>query len=240
MTPQLLVGLGLVALVLGALLLRSFGTGYRVGRILAGTPAVSIGEALELAARGEPRYVRVSGRLDSEQEFEDEHHRPLVFRRVRIEALRGGRWQTVEEHRQAVDFEVREGLEAIQVDHAVLDGGLVVIPRESSGTAGEVPGFVPADLAPDTPVRMRVDQVSAIEHASVAGVPLTGPDGVTRLTALPGRPLVLTTLERDEAMRILAHGRRTRVAAAATCLASGLGLVGLGLAWAVAGTILAR
>lgn len=232
MTPPLLVGLGLVAFAIGALLLRSFGAGYRIGRILSTTPGVSVSRALELAARGESRYVRVSGRLDSEQEFEDEHHRPLVFRRVRIEALRGGRWRTVEEHRQAVDFELRDGLQSIAIDHQALDSGLVVIPRESSGTAGEVPGLVPADLPPDTPVRMRIEQVSAVEHASVAGSPVTGADGVTRLTALPGRPLILTTLERDEAMRILAHGRRTRIAAAAVALAGGLLVIAFGLGWA--------
>ena len=239
-TPPVLVGLGLVAFAIGALLLRSFGTGYRIGRILSATPRASVAEALELAARGEPRYVRVSGRLDSEEEFEDEHHRPLVFRRVRIETLRGGHWQTVEEHRQAVEFELRDGLQAIAIDHAALDTGLVVIPRESSGTAGEVPDSVPADLPTDTPVRMLVDQVSAVEHASVAGVPVTGADGVTRLTALPDRPLILTTLERDEAMRILAHGRRTRAAAAAVALIGGLVVMALGLGWAFVEALVAR
>ena len=47
--------------------------------------------------------------------------------------------------------------------------------------------------------------MSSVEHAIVAGVPAIDPaDGTVRMTAGLGRPLILTTLERDEAMRVLA------------------------------------
>lgn len=232
-TPPILIGLGLAALAIGGLVLRSFGSGYRIGRLLSAAPPVGIADALALARRGERRYVRVTGRIDSATEFEDEHHRPLVFRRVRVDAHQDGGWRTVDEQRRAVDFEVNEGLDAIAVDHAALDVGLVVIPRLSTGTAGEVPGLLPVDLPAGTPVRIRIDQVSSVEHAHVAGVPIASPDGSVRLTGDLGRPLILTTLERDEAMRVLAGGDRVRPYAAAVVLVGGLSLVAAGLGWAI-------
>ena len=239
MTPLLFIVLGFVALGAGALVLRSFGPRYRLGRLLAATPSVSIAEARELAS-GPPRYVAIRGRIDAEDEFEDDAHRPLVLRRARIQLRRGSDWVTVDEHTVAVEFEVREGLDAIGVDHAALDSGLVVVPRESVGTAAEAPDRVPQDTPPDAPMRLRVEQVSAVEHAVVLGVPVVGPgDGLVRMTAGLGRPLIVTTLETPEAMRILAADgpRRPLVAA----LALGLGLVALtiGVVWAFLGVVTA-
>ncbi len=233
MTPPILIGIGFAALAIGWLVLRSFGSGYRIGRLLSATPQVGIADAVALASRGDAPYVRVAGRLDSEAEFEDEHHRPLVFRRVRIEARLEGGWRTIDEQRRAVPFEVREGLDAIAIDHAALDTGLVVIPRLSTGAAGDVPGVLSAELPAETPVRVRVDQVSSVEHALVAGIPTAAPDGTATLSAGRGRPLILTTLERDEAMRVLAGGGRIRPFAAALALGIGLTLLAVGLGWAV-------
>jgi hypothetical protein len=57
-------------------------------------------------------------------------------------------------------------------------------------------------------VRLRIDQISAVEHATAAGVPTLARDGSTLLTAGMGRPLLLTTLDPDEAMRVLASDQR--------------------------------
>jgi len=222
---------GLAALVTGLLILRSFGPNFRVGRLLASTPEVSVAEARALAG-GPQRYVRVRGRIDSETDFEDQHHRPLVFRRTRLD-LGGSRgWTTFDDQRERVPFEVREGLDGIAIDDAALETGLVVIPRESVGTAADAPDRVPAGTPPETPVRLRIDQVSSVEHAIVVGVPVTGGDGQPVMTAGRGRPLILTTLEPDEAMRVLARGHTRRPLVAVVCIAAGLGLlaVGLGLA----------
>jgi hypothetical protein len=238
--PLLLVLLGLGALAVGFLILRSFGPRFRVGRLLATTPHVTVAEARELAA-GPPRYVAIRGRIDAEDEFEDDAHRPLVLRRARIQ-LRGARggWVTVDEHREAIDFEVREGLDAIAIDHAALDAGLVVMPRESIGIAGEVPDRVPDGTAPGTPTRLVVEQVSSIEHAIVLGVPVAGPPpAAVRMTSGLGRPLVLTTLETGEAMRVLAQGGPRRPLAAAIAFAVGLVSVTIGLAWALLGAVTA-
>ncbi len=229
--PPILIGLGAVVLALGVGILRSFGPGYRIGRLLSATPRVTVEDAVAMTGRGEARYVSVAGRIDSETDFEDEHHRPLVFRRVRLEARREGRWDAIDERVEAVPFEIRDGLHAIAVHHAALDDGLVVIPRESTGTAGDSGDRLPLELPPETPVRMRVDQVSAVEHAIVVGVPALDEAGAACLTAGLGRPLIVTTLERDEAMRVLAGGSRARPAAAAAALVGGLALVAAGVAW---------
>ena len=233
MTPLLPIAVGLVLLATGVAILRTFGPGYRVGRLLAATPVVPIAEAVALAD-GPPRYVAVRGRIDAEDEFEDDAHRPLVLRRVRIQLGGGGDWRTVDEHVQVVPFEVHEGLDAIAVDHAALDVGLVVTPRESVGTAADVADRVPAGTPPTTPARLRVDQVSSIEHAIVLGVPSRlRTDGPVSLTAGLGRPLILTTLEPPEAMRVLAAGHARRPLAAALAFGAGAVALTFGLAWAV-------
>jgi hypothetical protein len=94
------------------------------------------------------------------------------------------------------------------------------------------------DVPPDRPVRLRVELVSAVDHAVVAGVPRRQPDGSVRMSDGLGRPLIVSTLGSDEAMRVLAgdDGRRRTLAAAVT-LGGGLALLTLGLAWAAIGAI---
>ena len=237
MGPLLFIVLGLGALGAGVLVLRSFGPRYRVGRLLAATPSVSVAEALELAA-GPARYIAIRGRIDAEDEFEDDAHRPLVLRRARIQLKPGRDWVTVDEHTTAVDFEIREGLDAIAVDHGALDAGLVVVPRESVGTAADAPDRVPVGTAPDAPLRLLVEQVSSVEHAVVLGMPARAEgDAPIRMTAGLGRPLILTTLEPPEAMRILAAGGPRRPLLAAIALALGLASLTIGIAWAVLGAM---
>lgn len=231
-TPLLPLAAGLVAVLAGVLILRSFGDRYRVGRLLSATRSATVAEALALAG-GPPTYLRITGRIDAEDEFEDDRHRPLVFRRTRIDTRDGRGWRTLEEHRRSVPFEVREGLDAIAIDVDALDAGLVVVPRESVGAASEVADMLPADTPPDARIRLRIEQVSSVEHATVAGVPTRGQDGTTRMSAGLGRPLILTVLEPDEAMRVLAGGDRTRPLAAAIALATGAVLLSLGVVWAV-------
>jgi hypothetical protein len=236
-TPLLLIAAGAVALAGGVAVLRTFGPGYRVGRLLAMTPRVPIEEARSFAERGARRYVRVDGRIDATDEFEDAEHRPLVLRRTRLEARSGRTWETVEDSREQVAFEVREGTAGIGVDGAALDVGLVVVARLSSGFAGDLGDRAPAGLPGETPVRARIEQISSVEHAIVLGVPVAD-DGRVRMEPGLGRPLILTTLEPPEAMRILGRGATGRSRAAAALLLAGLAFVAAGIGWAVAEAIL--
>jgi hypothetical protein len=231
-TPLLIVAIGLAVLAIGLAALLAFGPRYRIGRLLATVPRVSVGEALLLAAGPEPRYVRIEGRIDSEEDFEDADHRPLVLRRTRVEARTGlaGRWHTFEHGHEAVPFQLNEGLDSILIDEAALDAGLVVVTRQSVGVAGDL-GDRLAAVPPAAPTRVTIEQVSSVEHAIALGVPVLNDDGGARLTAGLGRPLILTTLEIPEAMRILTGGavRRSRLVAA--CLAGGTALVVIGAFW---------
>jgi hypothetical protein len=226
------VAAGLVVLAAGFLLRRSLGTRYRVGLLLSSAPVVTVGEARTLAD-GSPRYVQVAGRIDSDTDFEDDAHRPLVFRRTRLQLRGGGRWIDLDDRRERVPFEVREGLDSIAIDDAALDAGLVVVVRESEGTAADVADRVPAGTDPATPVRLRIEQVSSVEHAIVAGVPSLDETGAARMTSGMGRPLILATMDRSDALRILAEGRPSRPVVLAATLVVGAALVAIGLVWAL-------
>jgi hypothetical protein len=260
-TPLLIAAAGLVALVAGGLILRTFGAAYRIGRLLATTPTVTVAEANAIAAAGHRAYVRVAGRIDAEDEFEDVNHRPLVFRRVRLEARRGRSWRPFEDYRQVVPFSVNEGLDSIAVDVDALDTGLIVVPRLSVGRAADLAERAPTGEAPDMTVRARIDQISSIEQAIVIGYPVAiapapvpaldptsaatnptpapAPPGVTaQLTAGRGRPLILTVLEQPEAMRILAGGDARRTRLAAGLLGAGAILLLGAFAWAAVTALL--
>lgn len=219
--PLILVPAGAAMLAAGWLLVRRLGPRARVGRILAATRIVPVAEARALAEGGARRYVGVRGRVDADRPFQDENQRPLVLRRRRLE-LRGAHgWTAFEDDREMVPFAVREGLEAIAVDGEALDDGLVTVVRESEGRAADLGDRVPPGTSPDTPARLRLELLSSVDHAIVLGVPVLDPDRGPILRPGLGRPLVLTTLEPPEAMRLLAAGRQGTTRAAAALLSAG-------------------
>ncbi len=234
MGPLLLGAAGVVALGVAALVLRSFGPRYRVGRLLAATPTVSVADAVRMAESGEEHYVRVDGRIDSEAEFEDADDRRLVVRRtsLRWRPARGrGPWTTIESTTEAVPFVVREGLDEIGVEGQELADGLVVVPRVSRGRVADLGERAPAGIAADAEATLAVEHVSSVEHATVIGVPRRGPDGRPVIGRGLGRPLILTTLERDEAMRVLTGGATGRSRLAIACLAAGASLIAVAAMW---------
>jgi hypothetical protein len=238
--PLLLTIAGAAALAAAVWIQRSFGPRARVGRLLAVVPKVSVADAVRLAASDDARYVRIDGRLDSDQEFEDADQRPLVLRRTTLEwrpANGAGGWMRLDSSEELVPFSVREGLDEIAVDGPALAEGLVVMPRERKGVAADLGDAAPANVPPDAPVRMIVELVSTVEHAAVLGVPRRDPGGVSIGPGL-GRPLVLTTLEDDEAMRVITGGAAGRARIALACFVGGAVLLGLALAWFLAESIL--
>ena len=156
-----------------------------------------------------------------------------MLRRTRFEARQGRGWRSFEDQKEVVPFEVREGLDAIAVDGDALANGLVVVPRESVGVAGDLGDRAPAGMPASTPVRVIVEQLSAIDHALVLGVPVAAAAGTLHLTAGLGRPLVLTNLEQPEALRLLGGGRRALGIAAGVLLAAGAVSVIAAAIWAV-------
>ena len=241
MAPLVLAVAGVLALGAAAWIQRSFGSRARVGRLLAVAPRVSIAEARRLAASGEARYVRIDGRLDSDQEFEDADQRPLVIRRTTLDwrpAADTGRWTRFDTKMEVVPFSVREGLDAIIVDGPSLDEGLVVVPRERKGVAADLGDGAPAGVPPEAAVRMVVDLVSTVEHAAILGVPQRAAGRELVMGPGLGRPLILSTLEDDEAMRILTGGAAGRARLALACFALGTGLLVMGVLWLVVEALL--
>ncbi|MFN8630169.1 MAG: hypothetical protein U0838_07565 [Chloroflexota bacterium] len=236
MTSLLLLAAGLVAFAGGWLLVRRLGGRARIGRILASTPVVPVDQAVQMAS-GTPRYVGVGGRLDSDQEFFDENQRPLIYRRSRLELGSGSRRRIISDNREVVPFSVAGGLASIAIDHEALGEGLIVVVRESEGTAGEIPDLVPDGTPADTPARLQVELLTSVDHALVLGVPSIGDDGQPLLRPGLGRPLVLTTLEPAEAMRVLASGHRTSTRVGALLMAGGRIASVAGLAWTIIGAV---
>jgi hypothetical protein len=232
--PLLLVPAGLVTLGAGWFLFRRIGPGARIGRILASTPVVPVDRAVELARSGRTRYVAVGGRIDSASEFLDEYDRPLVLRRTRLELAAARGWTAVEDTRQVVPFDIAGGLERIAVDADALDEGLVVVMRESTGTAGEISDRVPAGTPPETPARLRVELLSTVDHVLALGVPRDDPERGPMLRPGLGRPLILTAVEPAEAMRLLADGHQGTTRLVAVLMAAGVAAILLGIAWGVA------
>ena len=232
--PLLLAAAGLLALAVATAILRSFGPGYRVGRLLAAAPRVSVAEARRIAEAGESRYVRIDGRIDSDEEFEDADHRPLVLRRTTLEwrpAADGGAWTRFESSLEAVPFVVREGLDEIGVDGDAVAEGLVVVRRESIGRAADLGERAPLGVSPDAQARLRIEQVSSVEHATVAGVPARAVGGGLAIGPGLGRPLIVTTLEGDEVMRVLTGGATSRSRLAIVTLVAGGVLIAVAAMW---------
>jgi hypothetical protein len=229
-----------IALGAALAIVRSLGPRQRIGRLLRVVPRVTVGEAIALARAGNGPYVRIDGRIDSEAEFEDADHRPLVIRRTRIQVQRDGVWVDVEVVREVVPFEIREGLDGIAIDGDAVGEGLVVMPRESLGVVGDLGDRLPDELPDDLPARVILELVSSVEHAVVLGVPALDAGGRPRLGAGRGRPLVVSTMEPAEAVRILAAGPRTRsrLAAGLVVAAVVLAIVGIAL-FLVPGDVLA-
>ena len=230
MIGPLLVLTGLLFVLAGWLLLRQGGEGWRIGRLLAAAPQRSLAEARAMAARGEQAYVRLHGRIDSAEEFPGDDDTPLVFRRRQLQrlvpgALRGSRWQTFDDERAAVPFDLVERGERVSIDVEALGDGLVVVPRVSRGVAADLAAAtgdgLPHGMAADTPVALRIEQVSSTDHATACGVPRLSEAGETIVGPGLRRPLILTTLEPSEAMRILGAHRRRSLLVAAGLLAAG-------------------
>ena len=169
--------------------------------------------------------------------------------------VRGNRWLTFDDARLAVPFDLVERDQRVAIDIDALGDGLVVVPRVARGVAadlervrGDAPvdagadgptddgvdgpkaarlGARPPGLDDDTPVALRIEQVAATDHASACGVPRLDATGATLLSPGLRRPLILTTLEPEEAMRVLgAHQRRSLLAAGGLLIAASLMAVG--------------
>ena len=187
---------------------------------MAGVAPVTPREALLI---GDGHYLAVSGNIDAAEAFEDESHRPLVYRRERVLIADGNTWREIERVVRSVPFVISDGEHALAIDAAQLGDGLVVIERQWDGSVAELAAAHRdyqnpesaalvaqlASAAPTAGARVILEQISTLDRGTAAGLLRGG-----ALTAGgAGQPLVLTTLDRREALRILGSGQRARLAA---------------------------
>lgn len=187
---------------------------------MAGVAPVSPREALLV---GDGHYLAVSGNIDAAEAFEDESHRPLVYRRERVLIADGSAWREIERVVRSVPFVISDGDHSLAIDAAQLGDGLVVIERQWDGSVAELAAAHReyqdpesatlvaqlASTAPTTGARVILEQISTLDRGTAAGLLRDG----ALTTGGAGQPLVLTTLDRREALRILGSGQRASLAA---------------------------
>ena len=244
MNPIALIGAAL--LVIGLLLSRRTDARTRAGQLLAGLSPISPTEALKLAAlRGESApYLAIKGSIDAPEIFEDEHHRPLVFRRERVSIADEGGWRVIDTAERSLPFVVSDPSNSISIATADLADGLVVVERRWEGSVAELhaagreyqrpeTAALVAALATSDPTRgarVGLEQISNLDRATAAGQLVDG-----ELRAGAGRPLVVTTLERADALRLLGGEARGRLVSSTLALA----LLAIGLLLLLGGVALA-
>lgn len=244
MNPVVIAGGALI--LLGLLLSRRTDARTRAGQLLAGLSPISPTEALQLAAlRGDAApYLAIKGSIDAPEIFEDENHRPLVFRRERVSIADEGGWRVIDTAERSLPFVVSDPSTSISIATADLADGLVVVERRWEGSVTELhaagreyqspeTASLVAALAVSDPTRgarVGLEQISNLDRATAAGQLVDG-----ELRAGAGRPLVVTTLERAEALRLLGAEGRGRLASSTLALA----LLALGLLLLIGGIALA-
>jgi hypothetical protein len=244
MNPIALIGGALVAV--GLLLSRRTDVRTRAGQLLAGLSPITPTEALRLAAlRGESSpYLAIKGSIDAAEIFKDEHHRPLVYRRERVSIADEGGWRVIDTAERSLPFVISDPSSAIRISTADLADGLVVVERRWEGSVAELHAagreYQSAETAalvaaiaasdPSRQARVGLEQISNLDRATAAGQLVDG-----ELRAGAGRPLVVTTLERAEALRLLGAEGRGRLASSTVALA----LLALGLLLLIGGIALA-
>ena len=244
MNPIALIGVAL--LVIGLLLSRRTDARTRAGQLLAGLSPISPTEALKLAAlRGDSApYLAIKGSIDAPEIFEDEHHRPLVFRRERVSIADEGGWRVIDTAERSLPFVVSDPSNSISIATADLADALVVVERRWEGSVAELhaagreyqrpeTAALVAALATSDPTRgarVGLEQISNLDRATAAGQLVDG-----ELRAGAGRPLVVTTLERADALRLLGGEARGRLVSSTLALA----LLAIGLLLLLGGVALA-
>jgi hypothetical protein len=189
-------------------------------------------------------YLAIKGSVDAAEIFEDEHHRPLVFRRERVSIADEQGWRVIDVAERSLPFVISDPSSAIRIATADLADGLVVVERRWEGSVAELHAAAREYQSPETAAlvaaiaasdpsrhaRVGLEQISNLDRATAAGQLIDG-----ELRAGAGRPLVVTTLERADALRLLGGEGRGRLASSTVALA----LLALGLLLLIGGIALA-
>jgi hypothetical protein len=229
--PFALAGLAIgAALVTGGYLLaRSSGAYLALGRRLAGATEHRVGDLSELQ-EAPRRPVRVAGRIRCPDPIVTARDDRLValHRDVDVQ-LADGSWRTIERLRVTRSFELWDHDGSLTIDAAQAAEPLVTIPHVWRGAVEELTdeGHVAAverllaeGRAPSA-ARAVTRMVSVVERLLVLALVEPATDGGVRLAPPPGG-YVISTLEIDDAMRLLGGPRRSRLVAGFVLVAAGM------------------
>jgi hypothetical protein len=237
---------GAVLLGAGLLLIRRSGARPAMGRRLAGARAVRVGELLDLSAsdRLPRRPIRVSGRIRCAEPIvtSQDDHLVAFHRDVEVAVPRGG-WRSIERLRETRSFELWDHDGSLELDPSNAAEPLIVIPHVWTGDAGELDDSYAASLArvsteEGAPVSARATtrMVSIVDRLLVLATVARDEQGRVRLVPPPGGYL-LSSLELDDAMRLLGGPRPRLMLTGTASVAIGLILLGAAALLGVAGLV---
>ena len=240
MLPFWLALAGVALLGAGLVAIRRSGARAAMGRRLAGARQVRVGELLDLAP-GDPtpdRPVRVIGRIRCPEPIvTSQDDRLVAFHRDVEVAMPGGGWRSIERLRETRSFELWDHDGSLLVDPAEAAEPLVVLPHVWSGSVDALDETYAAALArltaehgPLTEARAITRMVSGVDRLLLLAVVTHDAYGQVAL-APPQGGYLLSSLELDDAMRLLG-GKRPRLLLAGAA-AAGVGILLLAGAAAV-------
>jgi hypothetical protein len=217
----------LMLLGAGLLLIRRSGARPGMGRRLAGARAVRIGELLDLgpADRLPRRPVRVAGRIRCAAPIVTSQQDRLVAFHRDVEVATGtGRWRSIERLRETRSFELWDHDGSIEVDPAGAAEPLVVLPHVWAGRADELDeSYIPAlarveaESGAALQARAVTRMVSVVDRLLLLALVARNANGDVTLAPPPGG-YVVSSLELDDAMRLLGGPHPRLMLAGIACL----------------------
>jgi len=226
--------LGVVLAIIGLAVIRASGAQPRLARQLAGARQLRVGDLLS-AEELPNRPVRVAGRIRCPDPIVTDQGDRLVavHRDVQVKPPRRA-WRSIERIRESRGFELWDHHGSLSVDPALAAEPLIVIPHVWRGTTAELTADVHraaiARLGGEGaawPARSITRMLSVVEHLLVLAETERVADGTVSLVAPPGG-FVISGLELDAAMRLLAGRGRNLMLAGYGALAVGAVLLLIG------------
>lgn len=235
---------GGLAVAGGVLLIRSSGALTGTGRRLAAARTVPLAELVAQAASNDlpAEPIRIEGRVRCANPIEtpDGDRLAALHRDVEV-ALPDGRRRTIERLRDARTVDLWERASSVRVDLGVAAEPLITIPQVWEGSPNELPeSYRPAierlstEAGPPTAARATTRQVTLVDQLTVLAVARRDSAGRLELVP-PNGGFVVSAVDLDIAMRLLAGPRRSRMLTGYAVAAVGgaavvIGLIGLVLA----------
>lgn len=228
MPPLLPAGLLLLAALAaagGLVAMRRSGAEQGIARRLAGARPVRLSDLFSTTELP-TRPVRIAGRIRCPDPILTARGERLVARHRDVEVQpEGRRWRTIERSRESRGFELWDHGGSLAVDPSQAAEPLVVIPHVWRGSTAELQdsphlAAVARLGGGPMPARATTRSVSVVERLLVLAIVVRDEAGALWLRPPPGG-YIISTLELDDAMRLLGGPHRR-------LLLAGYALLGIG------------